>query len=42
MDEAFMPFGRIFERMLTFRSEIVDENAGVRTYIERYEIESSS
>ncbi len=40
MDEAFVPFGRILERMLSFRAPIVDEDASVRTYIERYEIES--
>jgi len=40
IDEAFMPFHQIIERMLAFGGEIVDEEAGVRSYIYKYEIES--
>lgn len=40
IDEAFMPFEQIVERMLSFRGDIVDEEAGVRSYIYRCEIES--
>lgn len=40
IDEAFMPFEEIVARMLAFRGEIVDEEAGVRSYIYRCEIES--
>ena len=40
IDEAFMPFTTIIERMLAFNGEIVDEDAGVRSYIYRCEIES--
>ena len=35
-----MPFEQIVERMLSFRGDIVDEEAGVRSYIYRCEIES--
>jgi hypothetical protein len=40
IDEAFMPFHEIIERMLSFRGEIVDEEAGVRSYVFKCEIES--
>ena len=40
IDEAFMPFREIVERMLAFDNEFVDEEAGVRTYIRECEIES--
>jgi hypothetical protein len=40
IDEAFMPFQQIIERMLAFRGEIVDEEAGVRSYIYKCEVES--
>lgn len=40
IDEAFMPFEQIVARMLSFSGEIVDEEAGVRSYIYRCEIES--
>ena len=40
IDEAFMPFGEIVERMLTFENEFVDEEAGVHTYVYECEIES--
>lgn len=35
-----MPFSAIVARMLAFNGEIVDEEAGVRSYIYRCEIES--
>ena len=40
IDEAFMPFEQIVARMLSFNGEIVDEEAGVRSYIYRCEVES--
>lgn len=39
IDEAFMPFAEIVAKLLAFRNEIVDEEAGVRTYVHTYEIE---
>lgn len=35
-----MPFQQIIEKMLAFGGEIVDEEAGVHSYIHRCEIES--
>ena len=40
IDEAFMPFQQIIERMLSFDSEIIDEEMGIRSYIYECEIES--
>lgn len=40
IDEAFMPFGKIIERMLSFGGEIVDNEMGVHSYIYACEIES--
>ena len=40
MDEAFLPLRRMLEEMASFSGEIVDENAGVRSYIHTFEIES--
>jgi hypothetical protein len=40
IDEAFMPFEEIVARMMAFSGEIVDDDAGVRSYIYRCEIES--
>lgn len=40
IDEAFMPFGEIIRRMLSFDGEFVDEEAGVHTYIHECGIES--
>jgi hypothetical protein len=40
MDEAFMPFQQIIERMLSFGGEIVDYDMGIRSYIYECEIES--
>jgi len=40
IDEAFMAFPMIIAQMLAFNGEIVDEEAGVRSYIYRCEIES--
>jgi hypothetical protein len=39
IDEAFMPFREIIEQLLAFRSELVDEDAGVRSRIYEYTIE---
>ncbi len=40
IDEAFMPFGEIVERLLAFENEFMDEEAGVHTYVYECEIES--
>ena len=40
IDEAFMPFQQVLEEMLAFDGEFVDDEAGVRSYISKYEIES--
>ena len=40
IDEAFMPFEEIVARMMSFKGEIVDDEAGVRSYICKCEIES--
>ena len=40
MDEAFIPLGQVIEGMLPPDREVVDEEAGVRTYIRGCEIES--
>ena len=40
MDEAFMPFRKVIERMLSFGGEIVDDEMGVHSYIYACEIES--
>lgn len=33
MDEAFVPFGKVVEAMLDFRTEFQDDAAGVRTFV---------
>ena len=38
MDEAFLPFNEIIRRAMAFRGEIVDEAAGVRSYIHACEV----
>jgi hypothetical protein len=40
IDEAFMPFGRIVERLVSFRSDIVDDDAGARSYIYAYSLDT--
>lgn len=40
IDEAFMPFAKIIERMLTLEGPLVDDEAGVRLYVSACEIES--
>jgi hypothetical protein len=40
IDEAFMPFREIIEKLAAFEGEIVDEEAGVRTRIYEFTIES--
>ena len=40
MDEAFMPFQQIITRMLSFGGDLIDMEAGVRSYIYEYAIES--
>ena len=39
IDEAFMPFRQIVERLVSFRAEFVDEAAGVRSYIYSCELD---
>jgi hypothetical protein len=39
IDEAFLPFAQIVEKLVSFRNEIVHEEAGVRSYVHTYEIE---
>jgi hypothetical protein len=39
IDEAFMPFRQVIERLLSFRNEVVDETAGVRSHIYEYDID---
>jgi hypothetical protein len=40
IDEAFMPFHKIIERMLSFGGEIIDDEMGVHSFIYKCEIES--
>jgi len=39
IDPAFRPFAGIVERLISFNPQIVDEEAGVRSYIHTCEIE---
>jgi len=39
IDPAFLPFAAVLERLASFNPEIVDEAAGVRSYIHTCEIE---
>ena len=39
IDEAFMPFRAVIENLLSFRGELRDEAAGVRSHIYEYQIE---
>jgi hypothetical protein len=39
MDEAFLPFTGIVQRMLAIQGEFVDPDAGVRSYIYACEVE---
>jgi hypothetical protein len=40
LDEAFMPFQQLLERMLSFGGEIVDEETGIRFYVHECAVES--
>jgi hypothetical protein len=40
VDEAFLPLHRIIEGMAPVQAEFRDDEAGVRSYIDRFEIES--
>lgn len=40
LDEAFMPFQRMMENLLTLGNELIDEEQGVRSHIVKFEIES--
>jgi len=39
MDEAFLQFSQMIQRLLSIRGEFVDIDAGVRSYIQRAEID---
>jgi hypothetical protein len=39
MDEAYLPLSEIIRRSIAFRGEIVDEAAGVRSYIYACDVE---
>jgi hypothetical protein len=40
MDEAFQPLRKMLADLAAFRGEFTDEDAGVRTYIHAFEVES--
>ena len=40
IDEAFLPFPQVLETMMSFDGELVDAEAGVRSYIYECEIDS--
>ena len=40
MDEAFIPFSAMLAKIASFEGEIYDEVQGVRSYINRFEIET--
>ena len=40
IDEAFLSFQHIIERMLSMDSEFIDHELGIRSYIYAYEIET--
>ena len=40
MDEAFLPFSQILEKMLSFNGELIDEQEGIHFHIYACEIES--
>lgn len=40
IDEAFLPLHGLVERMLAFKGEFQDDDAGVRSYITACEIEA--
>lgn len=40
MDEAFIPLQQMIERLTSFRGEIRDDEAGVRSYVYQCSIES--
>jgi len=39
IDQAFRPLAKVIEELVSFRHELVDEEAGVRSYIHTCEIE---
>jgi hypothetical protein len=39
IDEAFMRFAAVIEQLVSFREPLVDEDAGVRSYVHTWEIE---
>ena len=40
LDQAFLPFQQIVERLSSFDGDLLDEGAGVHSYIYEFEIES--
>lgn len=39
IDDAFMPLAAVIEQLVSFREPLVDDEAGVRSYVHTYEIE---
>jgi hypothetical protein len=40
MDEAFIPFSAMLAKIAAFEGEIYDEESGVHSYINRFEIDT--
>ena len=40
MDETFLPFHEIIEKLSSFKGEINDEENGIRSYIYEFEIDT--
>ena len=40
MDETFLPFHEIIEKLSSFKGEIYDDENGVRSYIYEFEIDT--
>lgn len=40
MDEAFLPFSAMIEKIATFEGSIFDEEKGIHSYIQRFEIDT--
>jgi len=40
MDEAFIPFSAMLQKIAAFEGEIYDEEKGIHSYINRFEIDT--
>ena len=40
MDEAFLPFSAMITKIAAFEGSILDEEKGIQSYIQRFEIET--